>query len=613
MSTTATGAEQVRWDLSVFYSGIADPQIDADMVTLTEMMKNFHARYKGKLAERLGEAIGDYAEIAMLEHKVMGYLQLAQSLDVEADAVKEKSAYASRLLGEAEGAHMTFFTIELVSIDADAMDRLYAIDSIVALHRSWIESKRLLKPHLLSEPVEAALTKRASFSAESWSEFYDTVESGLAFAFNGTKTLTEMLDVLTESRDADERAAILGVLNSGLGGTFAKYAAQTLYMIAGSAALERKERGLRHPMQERNMSNRIPDAVAEALHYAVERYAAPLARRHYRLKAKHLGLPTLRWSDRNAPLPFADASKIPFAEAKDIVLAAYESFSPTLAGLIRDFYETARIDGPAAKEKRSGAFNQSLVLPGKREVAFTFLNYLGSMRDVMTLAHELGHGVHGMLAGKDQGVLMYHAPIALCETASVFGEMTTYAHLKDRNAGADATCRLALIMEKVDDIINTCVRQISFSNLERRLHGWDPSTGRWEELRKLSVPELDAIWLEETRRMYGADGDVFTYENAEHLWTYVSHFHRSFYVYGYAFGELLTQSLYAQKARLGDRFEPLYLDMLRAGSTKDAVELLAPFGLDPASESFWADGIAVSLGAMVEEAEALSRDMGISV
>jgi oligoendopeptidase F len=230
----------------------------------------------------------------------------------------------------------------------------------------------------------------------------------------------------------------------------------------------------------------------------------------------------------------------------------------------------------------------------------------------MTLAHELGHGVHGILAGEAQGPLMFHAPIAYCETASVFGEMTTFTFLKERLVkSGDQQSLLALIMAKIDSAINTVVRQIGFSNFERRLHGMNESYAAWGEPKKRSVEELDGIWLKTAQELYGKEGDIFTYENTEHLWAYIPHFHSPFYVYGYAFGELLTQSLFAQRQRLGAKFEPLYLDLLRSGSTKDVVELLAPFGLDARSEEFWRDGINVSLGALIEEAEQLSRGMGV--
>ena len=416
-----------------------------------------------------------------------------------------------------------------------------------------------------------------------------------------------MLDILTNSKDAALRAEVQKTINDGLGGYFAKYSAQTLYVIVGRGAVERKERHYRNPMEARNKENRIPDAVVDALHNAVKNVAGPLARRYYRLKAELLGMKTLSWSDRNAPLPFADTTVVPFDNAMSTVLAAYESFSPTLTGIIQDFIASKRIDVPATKGKRGGAFNCSFVLPGNRPQSFTFLNYLGSNHDVMTLAHELGHGVHGILAGKAQGPLMFHPPIAYCETASVFGEMTTFNFLRKQLAEkGDNSALLALITQKIEGMLNTVVRQIGFSNFERRIHGMDAKYTEWNDPKKLSVEELDSLWLTTAKELYGEDGEVFTYENASHLWSYVSHFHHPFYVYGYAFGELLTQSLYAQQLRLGSQFEPLYLDLLRSGATKNVFELLQPFGLDPTEETFWADGIRVSLEAMISEAEKLA-------
>lgn len=615
MSNKDISVDSAKWDLSVLYSGVDDPRINSDVAEFEKAAKEFHVVYRGHLAEKLGAAIADYSRIKMLEDKLEYYLFLQQSLNVSDAAVKAKIAEVGQAVSRACGEYLEFFHIEITEMDGQALARLYEEDTVVAWHKPWLEHLRVFKPHLLSEPVESALTKRSPFGPDTWGEFYDELGADLRFSFHGEeKTLEEMLDVITESRDADERAEAMKIVNDGLSGTFSKYSAQTLYMVYGSSALERIERGYKHPMDAMNKSSRVPDEAVDALHAAVMDVAAPLARRYYRLKAAHLGLKTLRWSDRNAPMPFADKTTVSFNEAMDTVLAAYGSFSPTLAKLVQRFVAEKRIDAPATKGKRTGAFNCSFVLPGNSPISFILLNYLGSNRDVMTIAHECGHGVHGILAGEKQGTLMYHAPIAYCETASVFGEMTTFNFLKDRALkSGDAKSLVALTMSKIDSIINTVVRQISFSNFERRAHGMDSSYKKWGEPKKLSAEELDGIWLETTKEIYGRDGEVFTYENAEHLWSYVPHFHRPFYVYGYAFGELLTHSLYAQKSRLGDRFEPLYLDLLRSGSTKDVVELLQPFGLDPTDKNFWIDGIRVGLGAMIEEAEKLSEEMGIAV
>ena len=613
MENTIESAELVRWDLSALYTDITDPRLDSDLAELTAMARHFAAKYKGNLSELLGDAMRDYSGIEMLSGKITFYLFLRESTNLTNAEIKAKHAAFQRELSAVRGEYLTFFELELVEVSDETLKKFYDRDAFVSKHRPWIEHIRTFKPHFLSEPVESALVKRSPFDSSSWADFYDEVEADLNFEFRGSsKNLTEMMHLIAESKDSAERADALKCVNDGLAGPFAKYAAQTLYMVAGLKAVEDKERGYAHPMDVRNKASRIPDSVVDILHHAVTTLGGTLTRRYYKLKARHLGLGTMRWSDRNAPMPFADTTIVPFDEAATIVTSSYESFSPTLTKIVKGFFADRRIDAPVVKEKRHGAFNSSHVLPGGKPVSYTLMNYLGSNKDVMTLAHELGHGVHGILAGEAQGPLMFHAPIAYCETASVFGEMTTFTFLKERLIRAgDKSSLLALIMAKLDSIINTVVRQIGFSNFERRLHGMDETYSVWSEPKKRSVEELDAIWLRTAQELYGKDGEIFTYENSSHLWAYIPHFHNPFYVYGYAFGELLTQSLYVLRQRIGARFEPLYLDLLRSGSTKDVVELLAPFGLDARDESFWIDGINVSMGALIEEAERLSREMGV--
>lgn len=615
MTGQKTGAEKVHWDLSVMYSGLNDPQIDADTLKLTEIMNAFNAAHKGKLAKTLGKAIFEYTKIVMLAAKISDYFFLLQSMDVANAAVKARAAQADIILSNAKGEYMTFFNLELVAISDKVLSRLYTSNNFVARHKPWIEQARAFKSHILSESVEIALAKRLPFGLGAWSEFFDELSSDLCFyCYGEKKSLEEMLHTICESKNAQERAEAMRIVNAGFGGSYAKYSAQTLYMVAGLGAVEDRERDYKHPMDWRNKSNRIPDSVVEVLHNTVMETAAPLARRFYLLKAAHLGIQTLKWSDRNAPISFADTAVIPFDEAIVLVLAAYESFSPTLAGIVRGLIDGKHIAASTTKTKRAGAFNSSMVLPGGKPQSFTFLNYLGSNQDVMTLAHELGHGVHGILAGEAQGALMFEAPIAYAETASIFGEMVTFNFLKKRLVAAgDKKSLLTLVMSKVDNIVNSVVRQIGFSNFERRIHGMDSDYKNWSELKKLSVEELDAIWLQTAKELYGQDGEVFTYENTEHLWAYVNHFHTPFYVYGYAFGELLTHSLYAEQSRLGGKFEPLYLDLLRSGNTKDVVELTKPFGLNPAGGQFWVNGIQLSLGNLIGEAERLSAEMNVFI
>ncbi len=602
----------IRWDLSPLYSGIDDPQIAKDIAEYARLAEQFQKNHKGKLVETLPQAIADTIELDQLGTTIGVYLFLEQSRDTGNGAIQKKVAEAQVAMSRVAGEFLSFFSIELVELDDATLEKHYTAHPLTAKHRPWIEHMRIYKPHMLTEQVEGALAKRAPFSSDSWDSFFDECESDLRFVWDGEqKTLAEMLNLLSISSDKAKRAELLRLINTGFSGFFAKYSAQNLYMVAGSSQIEMLERKYPHPMSARNKSNQVPDVVVTALHKAVMEIGAPLTQRYFKLKAKALGIPVLAWSDRNAPYPTQKKVEVPFDEGMKMVLAAYESFSPTLAGIIRTMIEKKRIDAPATAGKRGGAFNYSIVDKKGEPMSWTFLNYLGSEGDVMTLAHELGHGVHGMLAGEAQGALMHQAPIAYAETASTFGEMVTFDFLKRalKEKGDDAGL-FTLLIQKIEGILNTIVRQISFSNFERRLHGMDAKYEKWEPVTKRSVAELDALWIEVTQEIYGASGEVFTYENAEHLWSYIPHFHTAFYVYGYSFGELLVHSLYAKREVLGEKFEPLYLDLLRAGATKDVMALTKPFGLDPSHEAFWADGIRGTLGKMIEEAEALYTKLG---
>ena len=616
MKAKKLGTEKVRWSLArFFYTGINDPQLDEDVTKLVSMYRNFHSAHAGKLEKTLGLAMRDLVEMEMLGEKIGTYLSLLRSLEVANPAVKAKEAEINVLTSKEAGEYCEFFTIELAALSDEVLLKWYAKDTFVAKHRSWIEHTRIFKPHMLTEPVESALTKREPFGESSWGEFHEELSSDIEIRYRGKKkNLEEALDLMNSLQSDDERAKVMELVNEALGGYYAKYAAQTLWMVTGSCAVEDEERKYPHPMAYRNMSNRVSDGMVDALHDAVRDVASPLAKRFYRLKAKHLGLDVLRWSDKNAPIPLTSDVKIPFDEAKRMVLSAYQNFSPTLASRVHGMFKENRVDAHVVKGRADGAFCTWPVLPDKKPHAFVFLNYLGDMRDVMTLAHEVGHGVHGELAGFKQGTLMCDVPTAYAETASIFGEMTTFNFLKKRLLESkDKESLLALLMQKLSDSMNTMVRQIGFSNFERRIHGMDMASAIWQKPKKLSVEELNTVWLETIVELYGEAGEVFTYEDMDHFWTYVSHFHSPFYVYGYAFGELLTQSLYAAAPQYGARFESLYLDLLRSGSTKSVVELLAPFGLDPTSKGFWAHGIEVGIGAMLKEAEELSREMGIEL
>jgi oligoendopeptidase F len=497
------------------------------------------------------------------------------------------------------GEHASFFTIELAALPDAVCQTYYETDDRCRRLRPWIEQVRLQRPFMLTTEVEAALNKRATFGASSWSTFYDEVETELRFALpDGPATLEQTLHQLNIHPDHEQRFQIMRTLNNGLGGSFARFSAQVLNMVAGSKRVEDQERGYAHPLAYRNRNNQLDDAIVTALHQAVESEATPLCQRYYQLKARLLGLPILRWSDRNAPLPFADRSRIPYAQGLQMVVAAFQRFSPQLAQLVNQLVQQRAIDVPARPAKQSGAFNYSVVVPGGRSFSYVLLNYQESSHDVMTLAHELGHAVHGLLAGEAQGALLASAPMAYAETASIFAEMTTFQFLRERLQQQDnPAALLALLTERIETFLNSVVRQIGFSFFEQAVHGHD---GR------LSAADLSHLWQESLCRFYGPQGETFQYEATEHLWSYISHFHNPFYVYAYACGELLTQSLYAVQPQMQERFEPCYRQLLQAGGAKDLLELLQPFQLDPGKPDFWSQGIRTTLLPLLVEAEALA-------
>ena len=599
-----TGAAEVRWDLTDLYGDLSDPALEEDVQQFLALARKFDERHRGKLHETLGQALREQAALQTLSSKVFVYLMLRKSTDATNPEIAQRMGQVQEAFSVADANHLNFFEHELVELSDEAYARALASDPVAEHHRSYLDYLRANRQYLLSEEVERALTLRAPFGPSEWIEFMGELEAELEFSLDERSLrLPELLHVASNDRDPERRARALGVLNRGLREQrFDRTMARTLNVVLGEKAVEDRERGYQSPISARNIGNRVDDATVEALHAAVASVGAKQARRYYRLLALHLGKQTLRWSDRNAPLPFSDHRTISWKECTETVLSAYESFSPTLRDMVSTMLERRWVDAPPYPGKTGGAFNCAVLLPNDEVRAYNFLNYLGSTRDVMTVAHEAGHGVHGMLAAKAQGALMYRAPMAYAETASIFGEMTTFNYLLERAATDQEKC--GLLMDKCSDHVNTVVRQISFSNFEKLAHERRRST-------KLTVDDFNRLWLEVTKSFYGPDGDLFSYENADNLWAYVTHFQRPFYVYAYAFGELFTQSLFAVRAQFGVDFEPMYLDLLRAGGSKSAVELMQPFGLDPREPSFWENGIRGSIQKWLDQAEAISRALGI--
>ncbi len=601
---THFGAEHVGWDLKALYSGAEDAAIAADITQTVDRMAAFERNYKGKLATKLGDALADYCAIVMLNAKPNVFFFLSLTRDTTDSVMRRESSKAQEALTVASAKHLTFFDLEVARLtDADVDAQMG--DARVASHAPWIKQLRTNAKYFLDDAVEQALTLRQPYGPSEWSDMMEELDAALRFTFDGKEmNLSEALNVLVVDTDPDRRAAVLKLVNDGLESqkhTF--FMARTLNVAIGSYLTDIDARGYTHVMQPVNLGNKVDDATVDALHDAVKGRGAEFARRFYTLKARLLKLEKLRWSDRNAPMPFVTKKVYSWSEACRIVQAAYGEFSPTLGGLVAEVLDPANgwVDAPPRKTKTSGAFDYTVVLPEATR-SYMMLNYMGGSEDVMTLAHELGHAVHGMLAAEKQGPLMWHAPMPYAETASIFGEMLTFESLLA--ATDDQQEKLALYMGKINDFLNTVVRQINFSEIEKAMYA-----KRREG--KLAAEDFAQIWMDTTKAFYGADGEVFAYHDMQNMWSYVGHFHNyNFYVYAYAFGELFTQSMMAERGRLGGQFEPLYLELLRAGGTKGAVGLMQPFGLNPDDADFWVKGMAASVGVWLDEAEALADALG---
>lgn len=588
---------KVRWNFNAFYPSPTAADIERDLQELLAKIAAFDTHFRGKLGTKLGDAYKALDEIVRLENKLTGYFFLAGAQAGD-DAVLRK--HKSRLvekLSAAHAKHLTFFDIEVAKLRAEEVEQQRAHPH-VALNWPTIEFTRENAKYQLAEDVEQTLTERAPFSSDEWDDFVEEMETRLTFPFRGKDmALAEILHVLGESTDPAVRAEAMQTVNKGLEKqNHPLFMARALNASMGEKRVDDNQRGYTSPMHARNIENRVNKAAVKALHQAVATTGAELAQRFYKLKTKLLGLEKMAWSDRNAPMPFADNRHIPWADAVGMVQSAFSAFSPVLGTKAKQVFENGWVDAPVYKGKDGGAFNMTLPLPSANHT-YILINYQGSPRDVMTLAHEMGHAVHGLLASEKVGSLQWHAPMVYAETASVFGEMLTFEHILA--ATTEPKARLALLLDKTNDFMNTVVRQISFSELEQALHA-----KRAEG--KLTLDDFTACWMDITKRFYSAEGDVFHYRDMENMWSYIGHFLSPFYVYAYAFGELFTQSLMAARANLGDRFEPLYLQLLAKGNTEGAEQLMEPFGLNPNDPAFWANGMQVSVEKWLTEAEVLA-------
>jgi oligoendopeptidase F len=597
-SARAALGEMPEWDLADLYEAMDSPRLKTDLVRAETEAIAFERRFKGKLAEiaaapdgglRLGEAVRGFEELEELLGRIVSYAGLLHAGDTSDPArakfygdVQEKITAAS--------AHLLFFGLELNRIEDAVLDKAME-DQALGYFRPWIEDVRKEKPYQLEDRVELLFHEKSVTGYGAWNRLFDETITALRFTVDGEEMAIEpVLNLFQHPDEATRHAA-----SDALVATFRQNLRLFTHItntLAKDKEIADRWRGFTDVAAARHLSNRVEPEVVDALVAAVREAYPRISHRYYALKARWFGRDHLNHWDRNAPLPDVPTRTIPFAEARATVLGAYGLFAPQMAEIARRFFDKRWIDAPVRPGKAPGAFSHPTV-PSAHP--YVLLNYQGKVRDVMTLAHELGHGVHQVLAAP-QGALMAQTPLTLAETASVFGEMLTFRALLAETTSPRE--RKAMLAAKVEDMINTVVRQIAFYSFERKLH-----TERREG--ELTAEQIGALWMSVQAESLGPA--IKLGPGYETFWTYIPHFiHSPFYVYAYAFGDCLVNSLYAVYEDAAEGFQDKYFALLKAGGSKHHKELLAPFGLDATDPGFWQRGLGV-IERLIDELEALEK------
>lgn len=584
-----------EWNLADLYAGPDAAELKADLATSDRAATAMQESYQGKLAtlanggrggEKLVQAVREFEALNDLLGRIISYASLLYAADTSdpkrqkfyGDIQEKITAISSKLL---------FFPLELNRLDDEVLETAM-VNSELGHYRPWLEDLRKEKPYQLDDKLEQLFHEKAVTGKGAWNRLFNETMTSLRFDVGGERlSLEPALNRLLDQDEKKRREAA-----EALSRAF-KDNVRLFTLITNTLAKDKeisdRWRGFADVADSRHLANRVEREVVDALVSAVREAYPRLSHRYYALKAKWLGKKQLAYWDRNAPLPEEPMQSVGWDEAQKTVLKAYGDFSPRMAAIAGEFFAKRWIDAPVREGKSPGAFSHPTV-PSAHP--YILLNYQGKPRDVMTLAHELGHGVHQVLANC-QGPLMAPTPLTLAETASVFGEMLTFRALLQRTP--DARERKALLASKVEDMINTVVRQVAFYSFERKVH-----TERREG--ELTAERLGEIWLEVQRESLGPAIDLSS--GYETFWCYIPHFiHSPFYVYAYAFGDCLVNSLYAVYEKADQGFADRYLDMLAAGGTKHHKELLKPFGLDASDPQFWSMGLKV-IEHLIDELEA---------
>lgn len=583
-----------NWNLNDLYTGINDPKIEQDITTLKKDIQAFNGQYEGMIAtldaSALAAALTSYEAIQEAFNKLYCYAFLLFAEEMTHTENKQFYQTTKESLIAASSA-LIFFTLELNDLKEDHIDGLIKENDILQKYAPWIKDVRVSAPYQLPKDQETLLYETHIASHGNWVRLHEETFARIQFDYQGQKLSAS--DILNKFSDPDEavRKEANMAFAAGLKANIDIFGL-AYNTLMKAKAIEDKWRGYKAPISSRNVANLVEDPVVDTLLTTVRENYPDLSHRYYKLKAKWFGKQTLPIWERNAPLPKAPLPEYNWAEAKETVLTAYRHFSPTMADIGQRFFDENWIDATPRNGKDSGAFSASCV-PSVHP--YILMNFHGKVRDVATLAHELGHGVHQYLS-REQGMLMSDTPLTIAETASVFGEMLTFQHMLSQAQSEQA--KKAMLASKVEDMLNTVVRQIAFCSFEEKCHALRAE-------KELSTQDFNALWLEVQKESLGTTFDYHE-DMYQYYWAYISHFiHTPFYVYAYAFGDCLVNALYETYQSGFPDFEPKYLDLLRAGGSQRYDQLLRPFNLDARKKDFWQRGLNVIKG-MIDQLEALS-------
>ena len=581
-----------EWDLSDLYSSETAPELARDLEWLNSACVDFANDFEGKLASlnstEMLDAVHRYEQIDLITGRIMSFAGLRYyQLTIDPNRAKFMSDMQDKIT--VSTTPLVFFSLEFNRLDEANLAALCAQNTDLARYTPVFKRMRAMKPYQLSDELEKFLHDQSVVGTAAWNRLFDETVAGLVFVIEGDKLPLEAAANKLSDQNRDTREAAAREIAAVLGNNIGLFA-RVHNTIAKEKEIEDRWRKMPTPQTGRHLSNHVEPEVVDALRDAVVAAYPKLSHRYYALKAKWMGLEKMQIWDRNAPLPMEDEKLVDWATAREMVMSAYSDFAPEMAKIAEPFFTDGWIDAAVKPGKAPGAFAHPTVTTVH---PYIMLNYQGKPRDVMTLAHELGHGVHQVLAG-DQGELLSSTPLTLAETASVFGEMLTFRKLL--TAATTQKERKVLLAGKVEDMINTVVRQIAFYDFECKLHAARASG-------ELTPNQINDIWMSVQGQSLGP---IFEFmDGYETFWSYIPHFiHSPFYVYAYAFGDGLVNALYAVYEEGDPNFQSKYFEMLRAGGSKHHKELLAPFGLDASDPAFWDKGLSM-ISSMIDELESM--------